>query len=226
MHHVRIVEGLTEPSAYFVKLKEAEAIKGFYARFAALIVLSVLLAAASAYLGIHTEAITAYLDLIKREKFEFAKLLFGIGGIVASIAAPLIMVLFFTFVFKVFYRDIEWDKLITLQLFPLFLMTMEKLLNFPFFHLLGVQRDSSPFGFGVLIQLLTDQTFAVTLVSCITVFLIWSAYVQTIGLKMLSGRSWKRAAGTVIFSNLLYILLAAVFTVLVQDIGISLQGDV
>ncbi|MDR0139578.1 hypothetical protein RFW18_17630 [Metabacillus idriensis] len=222
MHQVRILEGLLNPFAYFEKLHESEKEKGLLLRIAALIGLSLLLAAGSAYLGIHTEEIMKLMDTVGREKLESAKLLFGIGGLLSGLLSPVFTILFFTFVFRVFFYEIGWSKLFTIGLFPAILLFFQKALNFPLFYFLGINSESSPFGFGVLIQLMTDQAFLVNALSQVTIFLIWSAWIQMAALKKMSDKTMKSIIGIVIFAHFIFILVTAAFVLLTQNLGILL----
>ncbi|MRX56154.1 hypothetical protein GJU41_19535 [Bacillus idriensis] len=222
MYQVRILEGLLNPITHFEKLHQSEKVKGLSLRIATLIGLSLFLAAGSAYLGIHTEEIMKLMDTIGREKLEFAKLLFGIGGLLSGLLSPVFTILFFTLVYRVFFYDIGWIKLFTIGLFPAFLLFIEKVLNFPLFYFLGIDSESSPFGFGVLIQLISEQAFLVNALSHITIFIIWSAWIQIIALKKMSDKMMKSIVGIVIFAYFIYILVTASFVLLTQNLGISL----
>jgi hypothetical protein len=222
MHQVRILEGLLDPITHFKKLHQSEKVKGLWLRIAALIGLSLLLAAGSAYLGIHTEEIMKLMDTIEKEKLEFAKLLFGIGGLLSGLLSPIFTLLFFTLVYRVFFYEIGWVRLFTIGLFPAFLLFIEKVLNFPLFYYLGINSESSPFGLGVLIQLISNQPFLVNALSHVTIFLVWSAWIQMIALQKMSDKTMKSIISIVLFAYFIFILVTASFVLLTQNLGISL----
>ncbi|GHH99595.1 hypothetical protein [Neobacillus kokaensis] len=222
MHQVRLIEGTFQPSTHFVELKQTEQVNGLSLKIAVIVGLSVLASAVGAYLGVGTEEIMISMDAVKREKLEFAKLIFGIGEVISGLFSPLFIMFFFSFFFWPLFGRVSFKKIISIQLYPAFLYTVEKLLNVPLFLLLGIGKESSPFGLGVLTQLITDQTYLVNLFSQITIFQVWSACLQVIAFRKMSDKPMSLIVLIVIFTHIIYMLLVTTSVTLIQDLGISL----
>ncbi|AZU60382.1 hypothetical protein [Neobacillus mesonae] len=222
MHQVRLIEGTFQPSAHFIGLKETEQVKGISLKIAVIIGSSMLVSAVGAYLGAGTEEIMKSMDTVGREKLEFAKLIFGIGEVLSGLLSPLFIMFFFALFFWPFFSQMNFGKILSIQLFPAFLYTVEKLLNVPLFLLLGISKESSPFGLGVLTQLITNQTYLVNLFSQITIFQIWSACLQVIAFRKMSDKPMSLIVLIVIFTHIIYMLLVTTSITLIQDLVISL----
>ncbi|MGE7595638.1 hypothetical protein ACQKMY_20995 [Peribacillus frigoritolerans] len=222
MHQVRLLEGTFKPFIHFEKIKQSEKVKGLPLRIAAIIGLSIWISAVGAFLGISTEEIMKMMDIIRRDKLEFAKLYFGVGEVLSGLFFPLLIIVFFSLFFRMFFKQVGFTKLITIQLFTAFVFTIEKMLNFPIFYILGINSESSPFGLGVLIQLISEQTFLVNFISHITIFQIWAACLQIIAFRKMSDKTMKSIIGIVLFANIIFMLILTTSTILIQDLGTSL----
>lgn len=219
MHQVRLLEGIFQPLTYFEKHKQSEQVKGLPLRIALIVGLSLLLSAVGAYLGIGTEEIMKMMDRIERDRLEFAKFYFGVGNVLSGFIFPLFIMFFFSLFFWPFFNHIRFINIFTIQLFPAFLFTIEKMLNVPLLYLLGISTESSPFGFGVLIQLISEQPFLVNFISHLTIFQIWATCLQIIAFRKMSNKTMKSITGTVLFAHFIYILIVTTSTILIQDLG-------
>jgi hypothetical protein len=222
MHRVRLLEGTFQPFTHFEQLRQSEQVKGLPLRIAMIIGLSLLLSAVGAYLGIGTEEIMKTMDRIDRQKLEFSKLLFGIGEVVSGLFFPLFIMFFFSLFFWLFFKQISFINILTIQLFPAFLFIIEKMLNFPLSYLLGISRESSPLGLGVLIQVISEQPLLVNFISHLTIFQIWGACLQIIAFHQMSDKKMKSIIATVLFAHIIYILIVTISNLVIQDLGTSL----
>jgi hypothetical protein len=222
MHRVRLLEGTFQPFTHFEKLKQAEQVKGLPLGIAVIIGLSLLLSLFGAYLGIGTEEIMRMMDKVEKDRLEFAKLYFGAGEIISGLFFPVFSMLFFSLFYWLFFKQISFINIFTIQLFPAFLFIIEKMLNFPLLYLLGIGKESSPFGLGVLIQLISEQPFLVNFISHLTIFQIWAACLQIIAFRKMSDKTLKLITWTVLFAHVIYLLIVTTSTILIQNLGISL----
>ncbi|MBD1379367.1 hypothetical protein [Metabacillus arenae] len=220
MIEIRLFKGIINPGVYFEEFRNGEHIKGFFTKLMLVLGLSIIIALISSYAGIGTEQIHWYMDTTKNEKLEMAKVLFGIGHLVSSLLFPLVYMFFFTVMYWIFFHDIPFKKMFFVQLFSVSLLLIEKYLLYPLQLFLGIGRESSPFGLGVLTQLLTDHSFMLHFISYFSIFFIWAAMVQLISLIKLSQRSVKYCLTIVVCMNLLYILCGTVFRIIIEELRI------
>ncbi|WP_044747846.1 hypothetical protein [Bacillus alveayuensis] len=212
--YVRLYEGVLHPNNHFSKISETKVVKGYIWRIIVLVLCSGLLSAMAAYLGFGTEDIMKKMDLVSASKLEWAKIFYGFGQILGGMLYPVFFILFFALLLWYFFREIGIYKLFIIQLYPLFILIIEKLFALPFYYVLGVEKVSSPFGLGIIVQLLTNNNFLIHFASSITLFEIWAAFIQIRALKSGSEKPLSFIANVVISIHLLLILLCSLIEII------------
>ena len=159
------------------------------------------------YLGIGSENLSAYMENLKDSRWEMAKFIFLVGKLVAGLVYPFIFTLFFTVLFWIVFEEMSFWGVWKLQLMPFMVMLIAKSLDLVFLLVLRVPEHSSPFGLGVITQLITPQIFWIELASNITLFVLFSAYLQYVIFHKSLHFSKKRVIISVSASWILYVLL-------------------
>lgn len=177
MYDVRLFKGIKEPTMTAGQLAEAEGITGFWKKGLLLLAAVVLISMLHAYAGIGTETLSKQLTQLLGAEYEGAKLLFAVGQILWSLLCALFILTIPSLVFWAL-TDIEWKKFIIVQFFVLSILLIEEILLVPVVILLGTAEISNPFSLGIIGQILTPQRFIHEFLAGISIFKVWSLYVQ------------------------------------------------
>ncbi|OMF61528.1 hypothetical protein BK139_06720 [Paenibacillus sp. FSL R5-0490] len=200
-YHVQLIKGILSPNTYLYQLTKAEKITGLYIRFLLLMAAGAILYLAAAYTGYGMDIISNEISNVSQQELETKKLFLGIGKVVWGIVFSLLIF----FVPAIFYwtiMDTEFAKLLVMQLFVLAVLLIEKALTLVLQISFGLERVSSPFSLGVMVQYLTDNRLLIQLAGTITLFQIWVIFFQYMNLKAFSPRSPKWILLIVIIVNL------------------------
>jgi hypothetical protein len=214
--HVRLWKGIFQPYKFY-QLREAEDVVGFFWRFIALFMFSGLLSGFSVYTGLDTETFTRLLGKETTETIETMKFLFGIGSVLHGIISPMIVLYVSSLVLWFFLKEIEFHKIMTIQLYVIFIKMIENTLWIIFRLITGADTLSSPFGLGVLAQLATDQPFVLHLMNSMTIFGIWAIVIQILALKICSSLSIQRISIFVIALYLFINIFASLLSLIDVD---------
>lgn len=211
MNRIHVLRGLFYPDLYTYKLRDSEYVPGVWKNTLMLVLLSGLIFGISAYFGIGSEYLSKNLTAVSRENYELQKLLFMIGqliwGLFYGVAMIFIPALFFWTM-----SDIDLKKLVTVQLYVMPVLLLEKLVNIPLATELGLIKTSSPFSLGIIAQYITDNDFFIYFLAAITLFKIWVIFIEYKYIKMLTGKRTWIVLLLVIGINLLFWLLSALFS--------------
>lgn len=211
MNRIHVLRGLFYPDLYTYKLRDSEYVPGVWKNTAMLVLLSGLIFGISAYFGIGSEYLSKNLTAVSRENYELHKLLFMIGqliwGLFYGIAMIFIPALFFWTL-----SDIDLKKLVTVQLYVMPVLLLEKVINIPLATELGLIKTSSPFSLGVIAQYITDNDFIIYFLAAITLFKIWVIFIEYKYIKMLTGKRPGIVLLLVIGINLIFWLFSALFS--------------
>jgi hypothetical protein len=221
MHEVQLIEGIFQPKAHFLKLKEAEGSKGLWWRIVLLTAASGCLFFFMTVLGLGMEDLMANHPSVPLKKLEMMKMLFAAGYVVQGICAPLAFIAFSSLLYKAVFREIPFYQLMTIQFYTAVIFFVEKVLFFPFRYFLGFNEVSSPFSLGMMAQLWTDQPFVIHLMNGLSIFFIWGIIYQIFSLIILSSRPRKMVVPVVIFVNVFILLIAALLTTINIDTLLS-----
>ncbi|WP_141430995.1 hypothetical protein [Bacillus sp. 03113] len=212
-YQVQLLKGLFKPYSSSYQLRKAEMMSGFWKKFIVLLLLSGLIHGISAYFGINNELLSKELDSITLKEFEAHKILFAAGqvlwGLIVSVMSIYIPALFYWV-----FTDIEWRKMVVIQLFVLLILLLEKLSQIPISLLLGLPDISSPFSFGIIAQIITKNEFLHELLAQITLFKIWMMVIQYKYIQAMSDRNSKLTVLLVILVNLFFIFVITFFHLL------------
>jgi hypothetical protein len=211
MNRIHVLRGLFYPDLYTYKLRDSEYVPGVWKNTTMLVLLSGLIFGISAYFGIGSEYLSKNLTAVSRENYELHKLLFMIGqliwGLFYGVAVIFIPALFFWT-----FSDIELKKFVTVQLYVMPVLLLEKVINIPLATGLGLIKTSSPFSLGVIAQYITNNDFIIYFLAAITLFKIWAIFIEYKYIKMLTGKRPGIVLLLVIGINLIFWLFSALFS--------------
>ena len=210
---IRLFRGLRHPSYFTYELREAEDPGRTWKRALLLIGLSGIVFGLGGYFGLGSEYLSSMLTGSDRTEYELYKVLHAIGqalwGLFYGTAIIYLSALWFWSM-----TDVDLGRYVIVQLMVLILLLAEQLLLIPVSILLDIPAESSPFSFGPMIQLLTENSYLIHLFGGITLFKLWAACIQYIYVRALSGKSRIAVLAMVAGLNLLYWLFGALFAVI------------
>lgn len=211
MSRTQLLRGLWEPAIHSYQLKSTETIPGLWRRLVLIAFISALLFGVSAYFGIGSEYISKKMTDLSNEEYEMHKAFYVVGqmlwGIVYATCILFIpAILFWTL------TDLEMYKLITIQFMVLAILLMEKIVMIPINLAGGLAGISSPFSLGVMGQYLTGNDIVLYFLAAITLFKIWTVFIQYKYLSVLSDRGPKLLLAAVIAMNLSFWFMSALLS--------------
>jgi hypothetical protein len=211
MNRIHVLRGLFYPDLYTYKLRDSEYVPGVWKNTAMLVLLSGLIFGISAYFGIGSEYLSKNLTAVSRENYELQKLLFMIGQLIWGLFYGVAMI-FIPALFFWTFSDIELKKFVTVQLYVMPVLLLEKVINIPLATALGLIKTSSPFSLGVIAQYITNNDFIIYFLAAITLFKIWAIFIEYKYIKMLTGKRPGIVLLLVIGINLIFWLFSALFS--------------
>jgi hypothetical protein len=214
---VQLWRGIFQPNIKFYQLRQAEDVAGFFTRLIILVIFSGLLSGLGVYAGLDTETFTRLIGKETTETIETMKFLFGVGSVLHGIIAPMVAMYLTSLFLWFLLKEAEFYQLMTIQLYVLFIGILEKSLWLAFRLVTGADLVSSPFGFGILAQLATDQPFLIHFMNSITIFDIWAIALQIIALKICTSLSLKKNSVVTITIYLVMNMIASLLSLIDID---------
>jgi len=211
MNRIHVLRGLFYPDLYTYKLRDSEYVPGVWKNTTMLVLFSGLIFGISAYFGIGSEYLSKNLTAVSRENYELQKLLFMIGQLIWGLFYGIAMI-FIPALFFWTFSDIELKKFVTVQLYVMPVLLLEKVINIPLATGLGLIKTSSPFSLGVIAQYITNNDFIIYFLAAITLFKIWAIFIEYKYIKMLTGKRPGIVLLLVIGINLIFWLFSALFS--------------
>ncbi|CAM3833197.1 hypothetical protein [Mesobacillus thioparans] len=210
-NRIEVFRGLFNYNYYTYKLRDTERFPGVWKKTILFILLSGLIFGVSAYLGVDSEYLSKKLTSITRAEYEMNKSLFLAGQIIQGLFFGAIL-LFLPALFFWTVTDLEFKRLLTIQLFVMPILLMEKLLIVPMAIYLGLTKISSPFSLGVIAQYITGNDFLIHFLAYISIFKIWAIFIEYKYLKAMTDRNPKITLLFVIAIHLVIWLFAALIS--------------
>ncbi|MCM3123823.1 MULTISPECIES: hypothetical protein [unclassified Mesobacillus] len=189
-NRIEVFRGLFNYNYYTYKLRDNEGFPGVWKKTILFILLSGLIFGFSAYFGIDSEYLSRKLTSIPRAEYEMNKFLFLAGQIIQGLFFGAIM-LFLPALFFWTVTDLEFKRLLTIQLFVMPIFLLEKLLIVPMALYLGLTKISSPFSLGVIAQYITGNDFVIHFLAYISIFKIWAIFIEYKYLKAMTDKNPK-----------------------------------
>lgn len=215
-NRIEVFRGLFNYNYYTYKLRESERFPGVWKKTVLFILLSGLIFGFSAYLGVDSEYLSKKLTSIPRPEYEMNKLLFLAGQIIQGLVFGAIM-LFLPALFFWTVTDLEFKRLLTIQLFVMPILLLEKLLIVPMALYLGLTKISSPFSLGVIAQYITGNDFIIHFLAYISIFKIWAIFIEYKYLNAMTDKNPKIVLLLILAIHLIIWLFAALFSFIQMD---------
>lgn len=213
VYYIHLFKGLLAPQILFFQLGKTEEIRGLWKRAAILVFLSVLLFSLSSFLGIGMDLLSKEIAEISKQEFEVKKLFVWIGQMVWGLFYAL-LVIFGVSVVLWALLDMQYKKIVVIQLFVLCILLLEMAILLPFRIWVGIGPESSPFSLGVLTQYITANTIVIYVFSHLSIFKLWAIFFQYKGLKGLSEKNPKIVLFIIVVVNLFIWLASALLSYL------------
>jgi hypothetical protein len=176
-YRVKLVKGLLAPERNRYHLHEAETVTHLKRKMILLYLFSVLVFGLYGFLGIGSESFSKELLELGASEFEMGKLFILAGNLVAGIVYPTVY-LFLISLFLWVLTDIDYVKLLMVQMIVFILQLLEKILLLPFFVFMHVNYDANPFSLGIIGQYFTSNEYVIHLFSEISLFQIVVIAIQ------------------------------------------------
>ncbi|OQO99073.1 hypothetical protein B1689_14410 [Geobacillus sp. 44C] len=211
MYKSNPLKEIFHPKVAFAQLREAERVKNVISVALLLLLINIILSLLRAYFGIGTEELTTHLEQYTGEQFAFLQLLFAFGHALGGLCVPLLFLFISSIIYYLLF-DMDFVKLLTIQLPILLIFLLEDLVLFPFQLFFGVKDLFSPFSLGVWGPYITKHAFIWALLRTVSLFSIWAISIQIIALRSLTEKSVQRVTMIVIAIYLFFAFLAAAGT--------------
>jgi hypothetical protein len=208
---IAVFRGLFNYNYYTYKLRDTESFPGVWKKTILFILLSGLIFGFNAYFGVDSEYLSKKLTAIPRAEYEMNKTLFLAGQILQGLFFGAIM-LFLPALFFWTVTDLEFKRLLTIQLFIMPILLLEKLLVLPMALYLGLTKVSSPFSLGVIAQYITGNEFIIHFLAYISIFKIWAIFIEYKYLKAMTDKNPKIIVLLILAIHLVIWLFAALFS--------------
>lgn len=201
------LKSVLQPRDKVTELKSIMTKTQYILWFGGLLLYSMIIFGLQGYLGIGSENLSAYMETIKESRWETAKFIYFIGKLLSGFIFPFLFTLFFTVIFWIVFEELTFWRVWKLQLIPLIVMLLAKTMELLIMLILRVPEHSSPFGFGVVTQLITTKIFWVELAANITIFVMMAVYFQYVIFNRNLHYSKKRVSIAIFAAWFIYLLL-------------------
>lgn len=181
------ISHLFKPGTTLFQLSKAETIYGLKLRVFFVFLASAIIFSLSGLFGIGTEAFSYTLIVDPSDVFQWHKLLF-VGGKFLSGLFYAACILFIPSLYFGIFGEAPFLKLVVLQVFTLTILLIEQFLYIPLALLLGLDWYSSPISLGVIANYFTSNLYVIAFLGSISLFKIWTFYIQYKGLQALSDK--------------------------------------
>ena len=188
IYQVRLFKGLQQPRLHFQQLGDAESVYGLRKRVLFLFLSSILILALSSWFGLGTHEISAEINTLSNSQFEWEKFLFFLGRILNGALFAAIILYLMALWFHV-WLDAPFHKLIAMQALAFIPLLIEQAVHILLVVWLGISTYSSPFSLGPIVQSLHAPSWIAAFFGCISLFKLWTIYLQYIGIRRLTGGS-------------------------------------
>ncbi|WP_108670423.1 hypothetical protein [Peribacillus acanthi] len=201
-YDIKLLKSIRTPKDTFLSLHKAEQIRNLPSQIIILLIFPLGIAMISSWFGIGTESISGDIVNIPIEQFEEKKWWFAFGHWISSILYSAI-ILYLGSIWFWTLSEIPFQKLLVTQCFVLSIILIEKTVNLLLHIYLSIPWYSSPFSLGVISQIKTNKSFWISFFGSITVFKIWTIYLQYNALKQMSELSRWKILLVILFINVL-----------------------
>lgn len=213
IYYVHLLKGLFSPNVFFYQIGKAEEIRGLWKKAALLTLLCVLFFSLSSYFGLGMEFLSKEITEIGQQQMEAKKFIVAVGQLVWGITYALFVLFGLSVIFWA-ALDMEYLKIVAIQLFVLVILLLEKVILLPLNVWLGIGPEASPFSLGVITRYLTSNMILVYFFSHFSIFKVWTIFFQYRGLKGLSDKNPKVVLLIIVVVNLFFWLASALLSYL------------
>lgn len=213
VYYVHLFKGIFNPSTFSYQIEKAEEIRGLWKKVVILLLSSILLSAIASYYGVGMDFLSKEITEIPAQELEAKKLFAGIGKLFwgAGYAA---FVLFGWSIILWALMDLQYKKLVVIQLVVLVILLIEKAILLPFSIFVGISPEFSPFALGVIARYFTSNMIVVYILSHLSIFKIWVIIFQYICIKRMSEKSPKVIFILIVCVNLFFWLVSTLLSYL------------
>lgn len=213
VYYIHLLKGLLAPQILFFQLGKVEEIRGLWKRAAILVFLSVLLFSLSSFFGLGMDFLSKEITEIGRQELEAKKLFIFVGQMVWGLFYALLVIFGVSLVLWALL-DMQYKKIVVIQLFVLSIFLLEKTILLPIRVSFGIGPESSPLSLGVIAQYFTANTIVVYAFSQLSIFKLWAIFFQYKGLKALSDKNPKIVLLLIVIVNLFIWITSALLSYL------------
>ena len=217
IYQVKLVKGLLAPERNRYHLHNAEEVTQLKGKLVLLYVLSLLVFGLYGFLGIGSESFSKELLDLGAKEFEMGKLLILVGNLVAGIVYPSVY-LFLVALFLWVITDIDYVRLLIVQMMVFVLQLVEKIVLVPFFVFMHLNYDSNPFSLGVISQYFTSDEYVIHFFSEVTIFQLLVIGFQYYYLKKFTERNKNIVFSAILLSYFILWLVNALLAYIKVDV--------
>ncbi|MCA0985095.1 hypothetical protein LCL89_13710 [Halobacillus yeomjeoni] len=182
---VNLIKLFTRRDDHLFKLNEAERLKNVWNLLFLLLFLTIFTYVWTSWLGLGSEAVSQGMAGWNRLEYETSKAWFVMGRTLFSLCLFVFILFISSFYFWLF-NDVSYKKLMIVQMNVLLILLIERMTWIPLMVYAGIDWYVSPFSFGVITSLLTDQKWIIYFFGAISLFQLYIIYYQIKCLSWLS----------------------------------------
>ncbi|WP_445487875.1 hypothetical protein [Niallia sp. 03133] len=205
--YAQVTRGIKEINKFPYELEKTERITGLTKNIVILFVIATIVYGISSFFGVGNEIVSRELEQYNASDFELNKLMFAIGQVSWAwffLAINLFLVPLYFYVFI----EIDYQKLVYIQMLAAVVLLLEKLLLIPLQLFFELTPLSSIFSLGLIAQATSNKKVLYYAGAEITLFKIWMLYIQYKYLTAISGRSRRFIFLLVVVLYVFYLLIA------------------
>lgn len=189
-HRIQLVQGILNPQQHFKNYSESRMITGFVLHVVLLLLASAAIHALSGYIiaTTHANDLSGTTDAnIGKELVVYGSVIFGALG---GVFIPLINMTVLSFILWIFFRNhSSYKQLFVVHIYTTAITLIAMIVQITFLLLFESGQLGNFFGLGLLIRLVTDNTFFNHLFMNLTLFSIWQIIVQMVALRRTNSSS-------------------------------------
>ncbi|GAB3069762.1 hypothetical protein GCM10027286_37270 [Virgibacillus ainsalahensis] len=210
IYYINLFKILFSMNDHLFRIRRAEKIHNLWKVSGLLVLLSVIMYAWMAYLGLGSDILSGYATSLSPAEYEISKLEFIMGRVGFAVILA-VMILFIPTLLFYLLTEIPYHKLIIMQQVVLLVMLIERLTWILLMLISGLDWYVSPMSFGIITSYFTETPWMIYFFGALSLFQLWIIGFQVKYLSTMSTVKKRWLWVSVIVLHIIYWCLAALF---------------
>ncbi|TDL32856.1 hypothetical protein E2R51_09310 [Jeotgalibacillus sp. S-D1] len=210
----QLFRGLKDPYVFLENWKTNESFLHIRQHIMTIFILSAFIFGVSGWIGLETQDWSGQFITSFGLTYDLQRFYFFLGRIALGVLYVAILLYIPALLFWFLARDYSYRRIVTLQIFPLFILLLEQVSFIALMVLQGIDWVSSPFSWGVIAQMYVNHEWTVYFLASFSIFKIWVMYWQFLSLRYVTALKWWAVILIVFIMNLSFWAITAAFATL------------